>query len=204
MVNDSKDVISIKGGSTFKIAKKLELIISGSDSLFYLFISHWPSRLWCAQNDADRHVFGIRLRDSIDQVAGNGSTGSFIVLLGDYNDDPFDSSLSQHVMASRDIELVQRRSHLFYNPFWKYLSKKTSEHQVSGSYFYSSGKITRWHTFDQIMFSHAFVSSKEWALSHDCEHVIEVPDYTCLVKNPSSKFDHLPVYGIIERVANNG
>ncbi len=203
-VSDSKDVLSVKGASTLKIAKKLELVVNGSESPFYIFVSHWPSRLWCAQNDADRHVFGIRLRDSIDQVSADTDTNPFIILLGDYNDDPFDSSLSQQVMASRDIDLVARRSHLFYNPFWKYLSKQTSEHQVSGSYFYKSGKITRWHTFDQIIFSHAFVRSDEWGLSKDCDHVVEIPGFTNLVKSADSKFDHLPVFGVIERVADNG
>ncbi|MDD2051083.1 hypothetical protein NPS46_00775 [Pseudomonas putida] len=203
-VSDSKDVLSVKGTSTLKIAKKLELVVNGSESLFYIFVSHWPSRLWCAQNDADRHVFGIRLRDSIDQIAADTGSSQFIVLLGDYNDDPFDSSLSQQVMASRDIDLVERRPHLFYNPFWKYLSKQTSEHQVSGSYYYKSGKITRWHTFDQIIFSHAFVSSNEWSLSKNCDHVVEIPEFTNLVKSAHSKFDHLPVFGIIEKVAHNG
>ncbi|WP_139831489.1 MULTISPECIES: endonuclease/exonuclease/phosphatase family protein [unclassified Pseudomonas] len=203
-VSDSKDVLSVKGASILKVAKKLELIVSGSESLFYIFVSHWPSRLWCAQNDADRHVFGIRLRDSIDQVSSETDRNQFIVLLGDYNDDPFDASLSQQVMASRDIDLVERRPHLFYNPFWKYLSKQSSDHKVSGSYFYKSGKITRWHTFDQIIFSHAFVSSNEWALSKKCDHVVEVPGFTDLVKSKDSQFDHLPVFGIIEKVAHNG
>lgn len=203
-VADSKDVLSGKGGSTLKIAKKLELVIKGTESLFYLFISHWPSRLFCDKNDANRHLYGIRLRDSIDQVIDSVDHNPFVILLGDYNDEPFDESLSEHVMASRDVDLVNRRDHLFYNPFWKYLCKKTSGNQVSGSYFYKSGKITKWHTFDQLIFSHAFISSKEWVLSHACEHIIEIPELTDLVKSSKSHFDHLPVYGIIEKVAQNG
>lgn len=203
-VATSKDILSEKGGSTLKIAKKLELVVKGSSSLFYLFISHWPSRLWCDKNDANRHLFGIRLRDSIDQVIDSVEHNPFVILLGDYNDEPFDESLSEHVMASRDVDLVNHRDHLFYNPFWKYLCKKTSDNQVSGSYFYKSGKLTKWHTFDQLIFSHAFIGSNEWALSHTCDHIVEIPEFTELVKSSESKFDHLPVYGIIEKVAHDG
>lgn len=68
LISLTKDIVSVKGGATLKIAKKVELFVAGSESLFHIFISHWPSRLWCAKNDASRHLFGIRLRDSINDV----------------------------------------------------------------------------------------------------------------------------------------
>lgn len=200
-IYSSKDITSDRGSSTLKVAKKLELFVSGSESLFHIYISHWPSRLWCHQHDAKRHLLGMRLRDSIDDIIVSGSANPFVVLLGDYNDEPFDESMSQQLMASRDIDLVHRRQHLLYNPFWKYLSKPQSESPIAGSYYYKSGEVTRWHTFDQVIFSHAFVDAREWRLANDCEHILEFSDYTQLVKDSSSKFDHLPVYGTIERVA---
>lgn len=200
LISLTKDIVSIKGGATLKIAKKVELFVAGSESLFHIFISHWPSRLWCARNDASRHLFGIRLRDSINDVIAEDVKNPFVILLGDYNDEPFDDSLSQQVMASRDVELVHRREHLFYNPFWKYLCKVTNDQPAAGSYYYKSGEITRWHTFDQVIFSHAFIEAREWKLATECDHIVEIPLYTELVKSSSSKFDHLPVYGIIERV----
>lgn len=200
VILNSKSVAVEHGGSTLKIAQKVDVLVDGSSELFHLFISHWPSRLWCAENDADRHLLGVRLRDSIELVLKEDKP-PFVILLGDYNDEPFDVSLSRQVMASRDADLVRRRKHLFYNPFWNYLCKKQSENPFAGSYFYKSGKITRWHTFDQIIFSHAFVKGTEWVVAANCEHVVHVPSYTELVKNPAHIFDHLPVYGIIERVA---
>lgn len=196
----SKDITSDRGGSTLKVAKKLEVVIGDSKSIFHFYISHWPSRLWCEEHSAKRHLLGIRLRDNIENVMSSEAESPFIVLLGDYNDEPFNESMSQQLMASRDIELVSRRQHLLYNPFWRYLSKASIESPVSGSYYYKSGEFTRWHTFDQIIFSHAFVADKEWRLDENCQHILEFPDYTKLVQNSSSKFDHLPVIGIIERV----
>ncbi|KPN91690.1 endonuclease/exonuclease/phosphatase family protein [Pseudomonas nunensis] len=199
-VYSTKDIVTQKGGSTLKVAKKMELVVAGATSFFHVYISHWPSRLWCQQNDANRHLLGIRLRDSIDAVIEDDGENPFVILLGDYNDEPFDESLSQQVMATRDVDLVHKREHLFYNPFWKYLCKTNSEHPAAGSYYYKSGEITRWHTFDQLIFSHAFIEAKEWRLATDCDHIFEIPSYTQMVKSAGSKFDHLPVYGIIERV----
>lgn len=192
IVCSTKDIVSQKGGNTLKIAKKMELAVAGATSFFHVYISHWPSRLWCKQNDANRYLLGVRLRDSIDEIIENDDKNPFVILLGDYNDEPFDESLSQQIMATRDVDLVQKREHLFYNPFWKYLCKASSEHPMAGSYYYKSGEITRWHTFDQLIFSHAFIEAKEWRLAHDCDHILEIPSYTSLVKSSDSKFDHMP------------
>jgi len=200
MIYATKDVTSRNGRSTLKVAKKLDMIVVNSTSLFHVYVSHWPSRLWCHRHDADRHVLGIRLRDSINSILEQEGASPLVVLLGDYNDEPFDESLSQQLMASRDVDLVQKRQHLLYNPFWKYLCKAKSENPSAGSYYYKSGEITRWHTFDQVIFSHAFIEAKEWRLANNCNHIVEIPAYTQLVKKSSSKFDHLPVYGIVEKV----
>ncbi|MBA6091047.1 hypothetical protein H4C81_19475 [Pseudomonas monteilii] len=200
----SKDVTSKRGNSVLKVAKQIHAIVEDSTAPFHIYISHWPSRLWCHQHDADRHLLGIRLRDSLNNLMEETTTKPFVVLLGDYNDEPFDESLSHQLMASRDLDLVHKRQHLLYNPFWKYLSKIKNEHTFAGSYYYKGGEVTRWHTFDQVIFSHAFIEGKEWRLSNDCEHIIEFPPYTQLVKDPDSKFDHLPVYGTIERVKDHG
>jgi hypothetical protein len=197
----SSNIVSRKGDSSLKVAQKLDLVVKGEDSLFHLFISHWPSRLWCEKNSADRHLLGIRLRDEIDSLITEAESNPFFVLLGDYNDEPFDISLSDQLMATRDFELASRRKHLLYNPFWNFLSSNFNDDLSSGSYFYKSGKLTQWHTFDQIIFSHAFIKGNEWKLKTDYEHVVRVPGYLETVKDKKTIFDHLPVSGMIERVA---
>lgn len=204
LMHAAKDIVSERSGETLKVAKKLEFFVADSDSLFHVYISHWPSRLWCSAYDPKRTLLGDRLRDQVEQIISAASENPFVVLLGDYNDEPFDESLSQILMASRDIELVRRRPTLLYNPFWKYLSRQQRESSMAGSYYYKSGKVTRWHTFDQIIFSHAFVEAKKWRLSEECDHILDFSDYTQMVKDTSSKFDHLPVCGTIEKVANDG
>lgn len=201
-VLSTENITSEKGTSTLKIAQRIDIIENQSKTLFQIFASHWPSRLWCHKNHADRDVLGIRLRDEVDKILKSSPTPPHIILLGDYNDEPFDQSLSAQVMATRDIELVQKRKHLMYNPYWGQMGQaKSGEPHNRGSYYYKSGLTTRWHTFDQIIYSHAFVSEKKWKLSDDNTHLIEVPGLAELVISAKSKFDHIPICGIIEKVA---
>ncbi|WP_231652436.1 endonuclease/exonuclease/phosphatase family protein [Pseudomonas californiensis] len=203
-VLSEKDVISLKGNSTLKIAKRVDLGVLEDGSIFHILVSHWPSRLWCEQHDARRHIFGLRLRDTFDSMCVEDEPTPYVIMLGDYNDEPFDESLSEQVMGSRDVDLVRRKKHLLYNPFWRYLCKQTVGHHGSGSYFYKGGAVTKWHTFDQLMFSQAFLTSDNWVYNHDCDLILEIPELVELVKNPNFIFDHLPVYGIVEKVIQNG
>ncbi|MDR9425716.1 MAG: hypothetical protein RI567_10595 [Marinobacter sp.] len=194
------NIESQKGNSNKRIAQRVDLLVGKDLTPFHLFVSHWPSRLWCAEGDPNRHLYGIRLRDSIDDLIGEYTHPPHIMLLGDYNDDPFSDSLSQHVMATRDFKLASRKKDLFYNPFWKCLSQRQWNRGCSGSYFYKSGQVTQWHTFDQIIFSHAFLRGDSWRLTQDFEHVVQIPGVIEVIRDNDSIFDHIPVSGKIERV----
>ncbi|VVQ02581.1 endonuclease/exonuclease/phosphatase family protein [Pseudomonas fluorescens] len=198
---NSENIVYLKGNSTLKVAQKIDVVENHSGTIFTLFASHWPSRLWCEQNHADRHALGINLRSEIDKIINSSQSPPHIILLGDYNDEPFDASLSSQLMATRDVELVQKRKHLFYNPYWSQMGQEKGDNRLrGGSYFYKGGETTRWHTFDQIIYSHAFVSAKKWRLAPDNAHINDVPGLADLVVSAKSKFDHIPVCGIIERV----
>ena len=143
----------------------------------------------------------MRLRDEVDTLISQHDSNPLFVLLGDYNDEPFDESLSDLLMATRDFALASRKKYLLYNPFWNHLNSTPNQDLPSGSYFYKSGALTQWHTFDQIIFSHAFLEAKQWKLINNQEHVINVPSYLDIVKDKKTIFDHLPFSGIIEQVA---
>ncbi|QXH77458.1 endonuclease/exonuclease/phosphatase family protein [Pseudomonas salmasensis] len=200
-INGLENITSARGNSIMKIAQRIDFSDNKTGTPFHIFVSHWPSRLWCEENHADRHVLGIRLRDEVDKLLNSNTTPPHIILLGDYNDEPFDKSLSSQVMATRDIDLVKKREHLFYNPYWSQMGKgKNGQSLMGGSYYYQSGETTRWHTFDQIIYSHAFVSAKIWRLAECNDHISDVPGLMDLVISRKSKFDHIPVYGTIEKV----
>lgn len=200
-IADPVNLVSIKGKKNLRIAQSLQVLVNECQTIINLFVSHWPSLLWCNQFHADRHVLGIRLRDAVDNLINESTDAPHIILLGDYNDEPFSQSLSEQLMATRDITLVRAKPHLLYNPFWNLLGNgRCGTHTRGGSYYHSNGTSTRWHTFDQIMYSHAFISANKWRLSTENNHLADVPGLDKLVTSSKSKFDHLPVIGIIERI----
>ncbi|MDR3482932.1 MAG: endonuclease/exonuclease/phosphatase family protein [Burkholderiaceae bacterium] len=201
---DGENLTSVKGTSFLKVAQRLDFGVSDNETVIHLFVSHWPSRLWCHENHSDRSLLGIRLRDNIEEV-GLVNRSAHVVVLGDFNDEPFSSSLSEQLMATRDRSLAAKGAHLLYNPFWRHLGASKA-YQVgdinldhSGSYHYKSDNKCRWRTFDQIIFSSSFLGRTKWHLREDMVNVIDIPGYTDLVHGTEMKFDHLPVIGVIEK-----
>lgn len=206
---DDANLSSVKGTSVLKVGQRVDFAVIDDETVIHLFVVHWPSRLWCHENHADRHLLGIRLRDEIENIGSqNGTTHA--VILGDFNDEPFDQSICEQLMATRDRALAVRKPHLLYNPFWRHLGPSEPyaagdyrDHH-SGSYFYHSDKISKWRTFDQILFSSSFLGATAWHLREDMVNVVDVGEFTDLVLGAKMIFDHLPVIGVIEKVNQNG
>ena len=201
-VTDSINRVLKTGNQNFRIAQRVDLLIAETNDLMRIFISHWQSRLYCQQNDPIRHHLGLRLHDAVDEAF---EKSQYIILMGDYNDEPFDFSLSEQLKAPRDINFARNRKHLLYNPFWRHmvlpLSKEneTEKGIAGGSYYHKQGTVTRWRTFDQIIFSVAFLGNSDWHLNEHLTGIVDIPEYSSLVLNNKVIVDHLPVVGVIER-----
>jgi hypothetical protein len=80
-----------------------------------------------------------------------------IVLMGDFNDEPFSSSLLDYLNASYDKSFVVNQRDIkrvvLYNCAWEWLSR-----EKPGSYFWEKGNVTRWSLLDQIVISPALLS----------------------------------------------
>lgn len=209
-VLDSGSIVAKRGTHTLKVANRIDLLAPDSRSPLYLFVSHWPSRLWCNENGADRHLLGMRLRGAVDEVSQLHERQSTTILMGDYNDEPFDSSLSEHLLAARDRQLVRKNPQLLYNPFWRHLGERDphipGEPQKSacGTHYYRSGLTTRWYTFDQIMFSSAFLGSSEWELDERGTQIVRIPFPNGGVSSSRNIFDHYPVVSVIYKETQHG
>jgi hypothetical protein len=209
-IGDTATIIASRGSQNLRVANRIDLYVAGVTRPLHVFVSHWPSRLWCQEHSADRHLLGVRLRDAITDIRQTGSQPPNAILLGDYNDEPFDQSLAEQLLASRDRELVRKRSDLFYNPFWSHLGERHSstdqnhDRRICGSYYYSRGGVTRWHTFDQIIFSSSFLGEGDWHLNDTQTYIVRLPVIVESVVSTASIFDHLPVVAKIERALNHG
>jgi hypothetical protein len=146
----------------------------------------------------------MRLRDVVDGIQSN-DPHAIIILAGDYNDEPFDRSLADHLMATRDRQFAATKSHLMYNPFWRYLSHPkyiegpSCSTYPAGTYYHSNARDTRWRTFDQIIFSSSVLSGGPWELDEALTCVLHFPAYSEMVMNSNHQFDHLPVLGTIRK-----
>lgn len=192
-----------------KIGQLFIFEIIGESRPLYLFASHWPSRLYLSEYNPDRLMLGKTLRDSVNKIltsAKDAYKDSLVVIMGDFNDEPFDTSLTNGLASTRDKHLIKTNPLLLYNPFWRKLgakddySHKESQDIKSGTYFYRGGVHSRWHTFDQIIVSSAFLGHSNWHLVESETGMVDFQSYTNLVLSSGSKFDHLPVKIVLERV----
>lgn len=200
---EKKDIIKPHYSGRLKVGTLYKLKHIQGD-LFNIYVCHWPSRLSRAENGIGRDDLGIAMRAEIEILTQEQGPLTKIVIMGDFNDEPFSEPLADKLMASRDMGLVTARKEFLYNPFWRKLGGLTSYEKGCepgipyGTYFYKGAKgNTKWHTFDQIIFSSSFVGSSDWHLREN-DTIIhdEIIDQVIIGK---ALFDHLPVSAIVER-----
>lgn len=203
LIDPLRPIITNKGNRTLKLAQRADFTIRGCDKSLHVFISHWPSLLWCPESSADRHLLSIKLREMVEEVSPEHGKIGNVILLGDYNAEPYNDSFAEQLMATRDRVLARKMPNLLYNPFWRHLgfskpySSDMTDEGSGGTYFHKNGKITRWRTFDQIIFSSAFLGHTEWHLNEDLTGILDI-------EKDLKIFDHFPVYGVIEKVQSHG
>lgn len=200
----SGPILDSFGKTTLKVAERLSFISCETGRHLHLFVSHWPSRLHCAELAPKRTEIGIALRKTLDDIRNCAPFRQFIVLMGDYNDDPYAPSLADHLLATRDRELARTNDAFLYNPFWRRLGEsepfahgqRTSS--IGGTYYYSRGQRSRWFTFDQIMFSSAFLNDGPFHLNEGRSMVVRSEELELRIRNNREKFDHFPILGVLD------
>ncbi|WP_225032304.1 endonuclease/exonuclease/phosphatase family protein [Paraburkholderia sp. XV] len=199
----NRPLIATYGNHSLKIGERIDLISSETEVPLTVVVSHWPSRLFAPDFAPKRAEMGMALRSILDTIRDDFSE-PYLVLMGDYNDDPFSPALADHLLATRDRELARRSNPLLYNPSWRWIGESLphgadgTDVGVCGTYYYRSGTPTRWHTFDQIMFSSAFLRSGTFTLRESLGRIISTSDLVERLRSATSIFDHLPVLAAID------
>ena len=114
------------------------LLVSGllNGEQVHVLVNHWPSRRDGAHLTAYKRVAAAeKNREIIDRIRTEEGEDAKIIVMGDFNDDPNDTSISEH--------LVQND---FYNPMEQLLTRTEGTTSYRG----------RWNLFDQIIFSNNF------------------------------------------------
>jgi hypothetical protein len=189
-----------------KIAHKLFFKMNEADDLFYLYLLHWPSRIKYGANDDYRVSLGTNLYTSISNLFHKHGDDLSVVVLGDFNDEPYNRSMTSFLCSSRDRNLVRKRPRFLYNPFWQFLKNPVRyiPHEDTqlpfGTYEYASTTdLTESHIFDQMLFSSSYINNGPWHLAEDTVQIIDkrhtlMGKYLDLIDS-----DHSPIYAEIKR-----
>lgn len=109
-------------------------------------VCHWPSR---GAEGKFRDWGGKQVRHLTDSIMA-ANPRMHIVVMGDMNDDPDNTSMAQYLGAKRKEKDVKKGD--FYNPWWEILRGKGQ-----GTLSYQGA----WNLFDQIVFSKNMIDGRK-------------------------------------------
>ncbi len=116
----------------------------------HIFVNHWPSRR--GGEDATRHLRELAAsvnKQKIDSIITTDNSAKIIVM-GDLNDNPTNSSVTKVLNAKRYIKDVTSPEAMF-NPFMDFYKKGIGTLAWNDT----------WSLFDQIIVSHSFLNREQ-------------------------------------------
>lgn len=181
------------GSRNLKIFERYEFIHSEFGNLISLYLSHWPSQL--QDSSLNTATISSRLRFEVEKDLEEKKE---VIMMGDYNVEPFSDEMVHHLQSSRDKDIVLKKPNIFYNPCWKFLPINP-EVKVKGTYNFIKGNFHTWCVIDQILISSSFLKN-QWSFDDSLTSIIDLdtlfkPNEE--FKNPS---DHWPLSTLITRI----
>lgn len=181
------------GSRNLKIFERYEFIHSRFGNLLTLYLSHWPSQL--QDNSLNTCTISSRLRFEVEKDL---LAGKEVIMMGDYNVEPFSNEMVHNLQSSRDKDIVLKKPNVFYNPCWKFLPLN-ADTKIKGTYNYTNGNFHTWYVIDQILISNAFLKDR-WLFDDSLISIVDLDSIFNVneeFKNPS---DHWPLSSLIHRI----
>ncbi len=114
----------------------------------YVFVNHWPSRRGGEEESRPkRKAAALVLRQTLDTILAKNPNAA-MVMMGDFNDSPFDESLKKHLLAS-DTTLPGHKREV-YNTTARLAKAGDGSHMYKG----------KWDMLDQIIISSGLVEGR--------------------------------------------
>ena len=126
----------------FDIAKKKLVFIC----------NHWPARS-AGQYESEpyRIVAGETLAYWVERIHEELGKNIGIVVTGDFNDDPFNRSLTEYALSTNyKNKVIKGRLKYLFNTMWKIFGRG------EGSFYYKGG----WNIFDQILINRPLINGE--------------------------------------------
>src|SRR5262249_7735887 len=127
-----------------------------------------------------------------------------VLICGDFNDEPTDESVTEHLRATADLAKVLKGGDepFLYNPF-------AGERFAGKGTLYDRG---RWHRFDHIVLSPGMLDTEGWSYVRESEQIVVTPSHPTNKKlagrpwrfgNPKDRgargySDHFPVTVVLK------
>ncbi len=176
VVKGSQPLKALKATKAGKSSKKEKLADRKTLSVFCCHLKARPSNQYYTEmyrqavcDDIQTAIWkmhnGIVVRNAAQRAKGEDkkkpeslALDKNVVVMGDFNDEPFSSSLLDYLNASYDKNFVVQQKDIkrvvLYNCAWEWLSQKKP-----GSYFWERGSVTKWSMLDQIIVSPSLLNA---------------------------------------------
>ena len=129
-----------------------------------IFVNHWPSRVVGVEESKQKRSIAAKVnRDAVLAITGKNAEAKIIVM-GDFNDNPEDSSIKYTLAATDDAGTTHSCD--LYNP-WSRMHKKGVGTEVFRH---------TWNMFDQIIISKSLISNKNHKVHYDGAEIYK-PDF---------------------------
>lgn len=179
-----KPVVGRDEGPSIRAAQHLRLTPKPGD-IFDLYLLHWRGR-----RHSNGHTYRSRASQTLwASVAAGLRQDRRIVVLGDFNDEPFDRPLTE-LRASRDPHHVLKRPRgRLYNPSWWLAAPDPTDPWTRfGTYAYAQGETSGHYLLDQALTSAHYLDAATPALPR--AHVVS---FGSLGITAPTIMDHLPL-----------
>jgi Endonuclease/Exonuclease/phosphatase family len=177
--------------------------------------AHWRSNIGDAEDAGSRRASSAQaLLKEIGATLQAVGVDAPVLILGDFNAEPFEQPFGAALPTSRSRAEVQRHRPrdptdlLFYNAAWRWLGERSPWYAerkpptLAGTYRLSSNTPTAWRTFDQALVSPSLLHGDGWSLDERALKVYDKADvFDLAASRPREPFDHLPIVGRLERFA---
>ena len=157
----------------------------------HIFVNHWPSRRGGKEASEPKRIYVAEfLREKVDSILKTNNNAK-IIITGDFNDEPTDSSIYYYLKAHSDTSFNDK------GVLFNYMYEKKNNGEGSYKYRYE------WNMLDQIIISKGLYNSKnkatilkeDWLLKEDERYTGKTIYRTYYGPRYQGGFsDHLPVF----------
>lgn len=130
----------------------LQVNLKIENKTLVLIGNHWPARLGGQyMSEPYRIIAGETLAYFHERIQSIHGKDVAVLAMGDFNDEPFDRSITEYALAERSInKVLNSRSPKFYNAMWEILGSGDATH------FYDNAP----NLLDQLLISKGLLSGK--------------------------------------------